>query len=156
MTAKTWFAVVPSLIVLIGCAGGGGSDASTKPSIDMTSDSSAVTSGQSGSSATGMLTLNPANGAFGSVKIGVRKGITFSVSNPPANARFTATVLGPDANQFVMAGGSCFGAIRPTSTPANPCTMQVIFVPTSAGPKSASMDVTGSATARLTGTGVTN
>jgi hypothetical protein len=122
----------------------------------MTSGSSGVTSGQSDNSVAGVLTLNPASGNFGNVKIGVRSGITFTVTNPPANAPLSVTFSGPNANQFRMVGGTCFGLIRPTSVPANPCTMQILFIPTSTGPKVASVDVAGSATATLTGSGVAN
>ena len=146
--------VLLSLFALIGCSGGGGSTAATTPSGGMTSDSS-VTSGQSGAGAAGVLTLDPANGNFGSVKVGVRKGITFKVSNPPT-AALSAILSGPDANQFLMGGGTCFGATRPSMPLPNPCTLQVVFIATSTGAKAASLDIAGNATASLTGTGVAN
>jgi hypothetical protein len=120
----------------------------------VTSGSSEVKSGQSGVG--GLLTLNPANGDFGNVKVGVRQVITFTVTNPPANAPLSPTLSGPNANQFVMSGGTCVRWIRPSSTPVNPCTMQVLFIPTSTGAKAASLDVSGNVTASLTGTGVAN
>jgi hypothetical protein len=122
----------------------------------MTSGSSAVTSGQSGAGAAGVLTLDPANANFGDVTVGVRKVIIFRVTNPPTNASFSATLSGPDARQFLITGGTCFGLTRPSLAPPNPCSMQVMFAPTSTGVKRASLDVTANATASLTGTGLTN
>jgi hypothetical protein len=145
-----------SLIALIGCGGDAGSKAATTPSGDVTSGSSGATSGQSGAGVSGVLTLDPPNGSFGNVKVGVRKGVTFTVTNPPANAATSVALSGPDANQFMMASGTCFGATRPTFAPANTCTLRVMFIPTSTGAKTASLDVVGSASANLTGTGITN
>ena len=155
MNTKVWTVISLSLIALIGCSDGGGSTAVTTPSGGITSDSSTATSGQSGAGAAGVLTLDPANGNFGSVKIGVRKGITFMVSNPPTSA-ISAILSGPDAKQFVVTSGTCFGAVRPSMPLPNPCTIEVLFIATSTGAKVATLDVAGSAKAGLTGTGVSN
>lgn len=152
---RVWPIVALPVIVLLGCGGDTGSNAGTDPTGAATSGSEEG-AGFSGSVVGGALGLDPADGSFGSVGIGVRQSIVFTVTDY-TEGPFAATISGPDANQFRLGGGSCYAAPRgATNSPASPCTLQVIMIPISTGAKLAILSVGSNTTARLTGTGVPN
>ena len=152
---RVWPIVALPVIVLLGCGGDTGSNAGTDPTGAVTSGSEGG-AGLSGSVVAGVLALDPPNGNFGSVGIGVRQSIVFTVTNY-TEGRFSAAISGPDANQFRLGGGTCFASPRGgTASPTSPCTLQVLMIATSSGAKTAKLAVGANTTASLTGTGVSN
>jgi hypothetical protein len=152
---RVWPIVALPVVVLLGCGGDTGSNAGTDPTGAVTAGSEGGT-GFSGSAVAGLLALDPPNGNFGTVGIGTRQSIVFTVTNY-TEGRFSARISGPDASQFRLGGGTCFAATRGgTDAPASPCTLQIIMIATSTGPKMADLTVGANTTASLTGTGVAN
>jgi hypothetical protein len=151
---RVWPIVALPVIVLLGCGGDTGSNAGTDPTGAVTSGSEGG-AGFSGSVVAGVLAIDPANGSFGSVGVGVRQSIVFTVTNY-TEGRFSAAISGPDASQFRLGGGTCYAAPRGATSTPSPCTLQVLMIATSTGAKTAKLTVGTNTTASLTGTGVTN
>jgi len=99
-------------------------------------------------------TLSPAAAAFGNVTVGQVGTATFTLSNPASSAiSVSLTFTGTDPTAFRRNGGTCGGSLAASAS----CTIDVQFVPTSAGTRSATLAVSAGATAlqsSLTGTGV--
>ncbi len=148
---KAGLVVSLSVTVLFACGGNGGSQA-TAPGSAATSPTG--TSGASGAGVAGAFGLNPTSGNFGNVPVGTRPAIVFTVTNFTNSSEAPVTISGPTASQFRFGGGTCAARVgRPTPIPpAGSCTMEILFVPTSAGNKTAKLTV-GVDTANLAGTG---
>jgi hypothetical protein len=152
---RVWPVVALPVIVLLGCGGDAGSKATTGATGALPSGSEGG-AGLSGAGVAGVLALNPANGNFGSVRMGTRQSIVFTVTNYTAGP-FSATISGPSASEFRLGGGTCFAGPRSsTAPPASPCTMQVLLIPISTGAKTATVTVGTNTRAGLTGTVVAN
>jgi hypothetical protein len=105
-----------------------------------------------------LLTIAPTTQAFPSTVQGqASPNVTFTVTNTggvPSGQPMVA-LGGTDASQFGLGMNTCTAGLAPNGT----CTFAVLFMPSSAGAKSASVSATGApggvATATLSGTGLT-
>ncbi len=98
------------------------------------------------------LAFNPATKDFGSVTTGTDSATqTFTLTNNggQASAAVTPALAGADSSQFVIMNTTCAGALAPAAS----CQVIVLFRPTTAGNKSASL-TGGGATAALSGNGI--
>ncbi len=106
----------------------------------------------------GALQVTPPMQDFGSVTMGGNSGTqTFTITNTggQASGAITSGLMGTDAAQFVITADGCMTqALAPNAT----CQITVRFSPSTAGAKSASLNVTaspgGSAIAQLSGMGL--
>jgi hypothetical protein len=119
----------------------------------------AVTSTLTGSASTpAALALAPSMADLGAVSVG-SSGVPmpFTVTNPGGSPSgpLISTLTGTDAAQFVLMPGTCGVALAPGAN----CSLTVSFRPTVAGPRSATLVVSGmpggSVSAALIGAGVT-
>jgi hypothetical protein len=102
--------------------------------------------------------LTPSTGMFAADLNVTSSPIVFSLANPGSSASgaLTATLMGADPDQFAIAANTCVGTLAPLST----CTLTVVFKPTTAGTKTATMIIIDSTpgslpvSATLTGTPV--
>ncbi|MCC6997727.1 MAG: choice-of-anchor D domain-containing protein, partial [Deltaproteobacteria bacterium] len=106
----------------------------------------------------GALQISPTTQGFGSVTMGGNSGTqTFTVTNTggQASGTITAGLMGTDAGQFVVTADGCNAQTLAANAT---CQITVRFSPSSAGGKSASLNVTatpgGSAIAQLAGMGL--
>ena len=122
-----------------------------------TATSALVGTGQPSAS----LVINPSMGNYGSIPLGSSSSPqVFTVTNNGPATGVPAVALGGAApSQFAISGNTC-NASLPTGAS---CAIQVLFQPTSVGPQNATLTVSAasggtvsSATAALTGTGITN
>jgi hypothetical protein len=105
-----------------------------------------------------VITMDPATRDFGTVVSGNSSAATsFNVfhDGEADSGPLDVSISGPDASQFVIGAPSCQGQVLSERTL---CAVKVEFRPTSAGPKSATLQVSaspgGSRTASLSGTGL--
>jgi len=102
------------------------------------------------------LTATPASKAFPSVTLGQNSLATFTVQNVATSATgaLAASLAGTGASQFAIGTNGCTAAL----TAAQTCTIQVRFAPTTAGAKTATLQLVGTPggtlAVSLTGTGV--
>jgi hypothetical protein len=103
------------------------------------------------------LSISPSTHDYGAVGVGGSASFLFTVTNTggAASGTITASLFGPNAPEFSIAGGTCPGASLPGG--AN-CSIVVRFQPATVGPKDATLVASaspgGSPSARLTGSGV--
>jgi hypothetical protein len=109
------------------------------------------------------LALSPADGTpdFPTTVSGETSRITYTVSNTGGVATAMAPAIslgGADPGQYSIANSTCTAALAAAGTAAASCTFDVVFAPTSAGVKTATLSINagGAATASrtLTGTGI--
>ena len=115
-----------------------------------------VTSALKGTGATAKLVLSPASHGYGSVTIGASSGSqSYTVTNTglAASGPVAVSITGTDAGDFTLTPGTCGAQIAAGSS----CTVSVVFSPTAAGARTATLIATaspgGSDTTTLNGTG---
>jgi trimeric autotransporter adhesin len=103
------------------------------------------------------ISLVPSPKDYGATQVGTPTAATvFTVENagPSTSGTFAATLTGANASEFGITGDTCTGQ---TLADSGTCTVSVRFAPSSAGAKTASLDVTGTpggtSSSALTGTG---
>jgi CSLREA domain-containing protein len=106
--------------------------------------------------ATEYVSVAPASQNFGSTQTGTPTGATaFVVTNagPGTSGTFATTLAGPNASEFGITANTCAGQ---TLAALATCTVSVRFAPTTAGAKSASLNIVGApggtTSSALTGT----
>ena len=116
----------------------------------------AVTASLKGTGATAKLVLSPASHGYGSVTIGASsdsQSYTVTNTGQAASGPVSVAVSGPDAGDFTLVPGTCGGQIAAGSS----CTVGVVFAPSAAGARTATLTATaspgGSDTTALNGTG---
>ncbi|BDV43759.1 laccase [Geotalea uraniireducens] len=111
--------------------------------------------------AASLITVTPLSTAFGSIAVNYTSpSVGYTISNPgalPLNVS-AITLGGTDSALFALQNGSC-GTTPFTLAPGTSCNIAATFTPTSAGSKSANIQVTSDALVaasaiNLTGTGV--
>ena len=86
------------------------------------------------------LAIAPNPGEFSAVVGSTSAALTFSLTNSGGSATglLSAKLVGAGADQFAVMDNECAGPLASRST----CTLQVVFKPTTAGPKVATLTVT--------------
>jgi len=115
-----------------------------------------VTSSLKGTGATAKLVLSPASHGYGSVTIGASSNSqSYTVTNTglAASGPVSVAITGPDAGDFNQVSSTCGSQIAAGSS----CTVGVVFTPSAAGARTATLTATaspgGSDTSTLNGTG---
>lgn len=122
---------------------------------DLTAGQPAGTAGMCGLGVTATrATITPPSASFGQVAVGVPSDpVTFTVRNDTGGSIALAPgITGADPGQFSLtAASTCNGLAQ--LLPGSSCTLIVRMLPTSAGPKSATLSANSATSATLSGTG---